>query len=269
MRNRAILAGTAGLWLSACASFPDLPDGPEVDAYAIIRSIECELAAARLDLKTEYAPSGRYWLDNWAVGMELELKAKRSGGATAALDLGWPIDGGSGGVKLGGTFKGVNEGFGKFSYSANLEDLEPCDGAPTEGILTGDVGAGSWLRRVGRAMGETGNEPTGITYWVEFVVSRSADGGPKFKLVPVGDASLDAALTLTGEAEDRHRLTLTFSRLQIKPPAAAAPAKAAARPAAPRKGKPPVDPATQKALDESRSRLLLQDLVDELRDEDD
>lgn len=235
------LACVAGLALAGCASLAEYRDEPPKTAE-IVRNIRCELIEVIQSDK-------RYdWLltekgKGWTVKLSFDFLVDQNGEISTG-DNTWVFPMNQGAtflLTLGGGVTGTGNRRENIEFDHALKDLVPepqpqnlgCYG-PRGGRLAqlgGNIGIADLIERATLAKGLSANDASlsmkdhaslskttddtslsKMTYFVEFIVKKTANLSPKFNLIPIGkEKTFTSVPRWNGTRTDTQRLTITFN----------------------------------------------------------
>jgi hypothetical protein len=207
---------------TSCASLPELPPEDAVNMSDIVSNIRCELETAAN--ASGFSRSATVW--NAGISLELKVNQTSSGVLDSALTV--PLHPGvmRAGLKVGQNSDATRAA--KFKFAQPLKTppgiRSYCEFVSynyNEGnrrLLGGRLGFAEWMVRLRNTMEETKVTPTQVGYSLQFVIKPNIDVGPKFTLLPIGDANAEIGLNLTAAKSTFHTLEIVLDPVVEKKP---------------------------------------------------
>jgi hypothetical protein len=175
MRTTLAIGTIAGVAVSGCST--PLPLSRTAETPIIVQSIQCEIKEA-----WESYRDSRPWLDKWAAGFTLTLRANRQGGVAPEVSLLGPLAAGTYSVSVGGGVSADATRTAMTKYIVRLDGLKnyTCP-ARADRPPESYIGLKEWI---GSVVSEAPNGltrvPDTIGHTFQFIASSNARVGPTF-----------------------------------------------------------------------------------------
>jgi hypothetical protein len=182
-------------------------------------------------------------LQSWAASTKLELKVVESGEQSGGANLVVPITNGtfSVGFNLGLTEKTTRSATVEASFDLAKIDCPDLSGTKTPPVyIEGTLGLREWIERVSAALENSQTLPSSLSYTIAFSLKTNGSLTPSFNIVPASPRRFGGNLSLEGERDGQHQLTIIAAEKK--------PERQASKRAG-RKFQTPVGPQTQQFLE--------------------